>query len=385
MKLKIAALIALWALFSVFGILFYEKTKTVDTRGLEFVSVAGLDGDVYLRRYCHVYSLLQFRKRHPAEAVVSAPFIVVGSSVAEKAGEEAGKIALILLAAVLATATVLMLYLVVGDLGAVALWLSFAYVWLLASSPELMAVSQAILVGTLLLVRRRVRDLRVWTGMALLAGGTTVTNVVKPVAAWGVGAFGDSATVRELRRHVRTVLWLGAGLLGVLLVVEVVRWLSGASSLQLELASAADYLTKWSATRFGWGERLARTWEMFFLEPMMTHGAIFGPLDEATKLDLLPLGYANALPHVVGGALVGLCGWSAWRNRGDAVVRAALAMTAFDFLLHVVVGWGLIEAQIYCGHWLYVVPVLVAGLPGRWWKFAVAALVAGWNLLMLEF
>lgn len=378
-------MIVLWALFSVFGVLFYEKTKTVDKRGLEFVSVSGLDGDVYLRRYCHVYSLLQFRKRHPAEAVVSAPFIVVGSSVTEKAGEEAGKIALILLAAALATATVLMLYLVVGDLGALALWLSFAYVWLLASSPELMAVSQAILVGTLLLVRRCVRDLRVWTGMALLAGGTTVTNVVKPVAAWGVGAFGDSSAIRELRRHVRTVLWLGAGLLGVLLVVEVVRWLSGASSLQLELASAADYLTKWSATRFSWGERLARIWEMFFLEPMMTHGAIFGPLDEATKLDLLPLGYANALPHVVGGALVGLCGWSAWRNRGDAVVRAALAMTAFDFLLHVVVGWGLIEAQIYCGHWLYVVPVLVAGLPGRWWKFAAAALVAGWNLPMLEF
>ena len=385
MKLKVSVLIVLWALFSVFGVLFYEKTKTVDKRGLEFVSVSGLDGDVYLRRYCHVYSLLQFRKRHPAEAVVSAPFIVVGSSVTEKAGEEAGKIALILLAAALATATVLMLYLVVGDLGALALWLSFAYVWLLASSPELMAVSQAILVGTLLLVRRCVRDLRVWTGMALLAGGTTVTNVVKPVAAWGVGAFGDSSAIRELRRHVRTVLWLGAGLLGVLLVVEVVRWLSGASSLQLELASAADYLTKWSATRFSWGERLARIWEMFFLEPMMTHGAIFGPLDEATKLDLLPLGYANALPHVVGGALVGLCGWSAWRNRGDAVVRAALAMTAFDFLLHVVVGWGLIEAQIYCGHWLYVVPVLVAGLPGRWWKFAAAALVAGWNLPMLEF
>ena len=56
-------------------------------------------------------------------------------------------------------------------------------------------------------------------------------------------------------------------------------------------------------------------------------------------------------------------------------------MTAFDFLLHVVVGWGMVEAQIYCGHWLYLVPVLVAYLPGRWWKFALAALVAGWNLL----
>lgn len=176
-------------------------------------------GDVYLRRYCHVYSLLQFRKRHPAEAVVSAPFIVVGSSVSEKAGVEAGKIALILLAAALATATVLMLHLVVGDLGAVALWLSFAYVWLLASSPELMAVSQAILVGTLLMVRRRVSDLRAWTGMALLAGGTTVTNVVKPIAAWAVSSWRDVAAGTELRRHVRMLLWLGASLLGVLVAV----------------------------------------------------------------------------------------------------------------------------------------------------------------------
>lgn len=383
MKLKVAAVIALWALFSLFGILFYEKTKTVDMRGLPFVSVAGLDGDVYLRRYCRANSLFHFRKRHPAEAVVAAPFVVVGSSIARKNGEEPAKIAMILMAAALATATVLMLYLVVGDAGAVALWLSFAYVWLMASAPELLAVSQAILIGTLLMVRRRVTDLRAWAGMALLAGGTTVTNVVKPVAAWGVCHVRDPAARDELRRHVRTLLKIGAGLLGVFLLVEVVRWTCGFSSVQLELDSAADYLTKWSAARFTWGERLARTWEMFFLEPMMTHGVIFGPLDDVTKLDLLPLGYGNLLPHGIGAALVALCGWSAWRNRRNDVVRAALAMTAFDFLLHVVVGWGMVEAQIYCGHWLYLVPVLVACLPGRWWKFALAVLVAGWNLQMI--
>ena len=80
MKLKAAAVVVLWALFSLFGILFYEKTKTVDMRGLPFVSVAGLDGDVYLRRYCRANSLFHFRKRHPAEAVVAAPSSRGGTS-----------------------------------------------------------------------------------------------------------------------------------------------------------------------------------------------------------------------------------------------------------------------------------------------------------------
>jgi len=311
---------------------------------------------------------------------VAAPAVMVASTIAARAGEEPAKIALILMSAALAAGTVWMLWLVTGDVGAVAMWLSFAYVWLLASEPELFAVSQAVLVATLLLVRRKVTDLRVWGGMVLLAGGVTVTNVVKPIAALAVTFGRDGAVVEALRRHARKFL-LGIGsLLAFLAVVEVCKWyfIDGMSPAE-EIATGWNYIAKWFSGDFSFGERLRRIWEMFFLEPVMTHGAIFSQ-SNAEGLDLLPLGYGCLVPHVLGAGLLVLCIWSAWRNRGEAVIRAALAMVVFDFLLHVVLGWGLIEAQIYCGHWFYVFPVLIAGLGGRWWKYALAAVIAAWNL-----
>ena len=102
MKVKIAVLLALWVLFGAFGVAVCQKTKTVDDKGMGFVTVAGLDGDVYLRRYCDMASLFRMRKRHPAEAIVAAPFAIVGSGVSEKAGEDVAKIALIALAALAA-------------------------------------------------------------------------------------------------------------------------------------------------------------------------------------------------------------------------------------------------------------------------------------------
>lgn len=384
MKVKIAVVLALWVLFGAFGVAVYQKTKTVDDKGMGFVTVAGLDGDVYLRRYCDMVSLFRMRKRHPAEAIVAAPFAIVGSSVNEKAGEDAAKIALVAMSAALAAATVCLLWLVTKDAGAMALWLSFAYVWLLASAPELFAVSQAILIGTLLMVRRGVKDCRAWVGMAALAGGTTVTNVIKPLVAWGVSLWHDRTAWAGLRQNGRR-LALGALIaLVALAAIEVGKWyLIDRMSPAEEIAIGWQYVTKWFSGGFGLGERLARIWEMFFLEPLMTHGAIFGQAN-ADGLDLLPLGYSLPLPHVVGAGLYGLCAWGAWKGRREPVVQAALAMVAFDVLLHVVIGWGLVEAQIYCGHWMFVVPVLISGLAGRWWKFALAAAVFGWNLQFVE-
>ena len=37
------------------------------------------------------------------------------------------------------------------------------------------------------------------------------------------------------------------------------------------------------------------------------------------------------------------------------------ATLAVDIVIHFVFFWGMDEAQIYCGHWFYVLPILVAG------------------------
>jgi len=385
LKLKVwLSFVVLWALMSAFGILVYEKTKTVvDCPDRSWVSVAGLDGDIYLRRYVSFAGAMRIRKRHPAEPIVAAPLAVVGSTVREWAGVESAKIALILLSAALGAFTAYLLWLVTADLGAVAVWLSFAYVWLLASAPEMFAISQTVLVATLLMVRRKVTDLRMWGGMVLLAGGITITNGIKPIAAFFCSSGRGLETLKFLRRNLKTVL-AAAGLVGVAFAaLEVAKWrFIDGKSFAYEVEVGCGYVSYWFSGGFSFAERLRRIWEIFLLEPVLTHGVIFGPKN-AQGLDLIPLGYGLLIPHVVGAVLYSLCGWSAWRNRCDAVVRVALVMVLFDVLLHVVVGWGLAEAQIYCGHWFYVLPVLLAGLKGRWWKFALAAVIAVWNLQYL--
>lgn len=383
MKSKVVFLVLLWVLFSAFGIALHQKARTVDRHEQDFVSVAGLDGEVYLERYCHIECMFRMRKRHPAEMIVAAPAYIVGSSVAQRGGEEPAKIALIMLFAAVSAAGVGLLWLVTEDLGAVALWLSFAYVWLLASAPELFAVSQLILIGTLLMVKRRVRDYRAWTGAALLAGGVTVTNFVKPLAAWAVCLKGDVQARLALRRQTKRLALIGGGIAAALVLAELAKWVwIDRLSPKDEILMGWEYITKWFSGGFGFGERLSRIWEMFFCEPVLTHGAIF---EQANKqgLDILPLGYGSWVPHAVMAALFGLCQWGAWRRRADAVVQAALLMCAFDFALHVILGWGLVEAQIYCGHWLYLLPVLVAGVPGLWWKCALALVILIWNVIRL--
>jgi len=240
-----------------------------------------------------------------------------------------------------------------------------------------------VLVVTLLMVRRKVTDLRMWGGMALLAGGVTITNGIKPVVAFFCSSGRGLETLKFLRRNLKTVL-IAVGLVGTAFAaLEVAKWrFIDGKSIAYEVEMGYDYISCWFSGGFSFVERMRRIWEIFLLEPVLTHGVIFGPKD-AHGLDFLPLGYGLPIPHVVGAVLYGLCGWSAWKNRRDAVVRAALAMVSFDFLLHVVVGWGLVEAQIYCGHWFYVLPVLLAGLKGRWWKFALAVALAAWNLQFL--
>jgi len=385
MKRSIIAVLALWAVFSAFGILLHHQTYKVEPPPpMNFVSVAGLDGEAYMNRFCNIHSIFRMRKRHPAGGIIMAPAYVIGSSVAQKAGLEASKHALIVFSAALAAITVWMLWLVVADLGAVAIWMSFAYVWLLASAPEFFSISQMILIGILLMMKKGVRDLRAWVAMVLLAGGTTITNFVKPMAAWGVLALHDRQIVQGLRIHAKKLIVGALVLFAVGVVVEISKWIwIDGMSVKEEVTTGYEYIAKWSvsAVGFDFGERMARTWEMFFCEPMMTHGVIFGvPRLHESRFDILPLGYRWALPHVVCATMLGLCIWSAWKNRRDMVVQALLAMISFDFMLHVVIGWGMPEAQIYCGHWLYAIPVLLAKLSGKAWKFVLAAVIMVWNV-----
>jgi len=186
-----------------------------------------------------------------------------------------------------------------------------------------------------------------------------VAFFIKPLAAWMVAADGFRSMRRIRMRTVVLFVALVAGGLGVASLAVMCKWmfLDGISVKQ-GVSITVNEVAKFLSTDFSLSERLPLAWNAFWCEPMMLRESVIGQGEIVHD-------YRTFLPHILGAAVLALCVWSAIRNRRLPVVRAALSMVVFDFLLHVVVGWGTDEGQIYCGHWFWAIPLLVVLLPRR--------------------
>ncbi|OAV64831.1 hypothetical protein Barb6_03087 [Bacteroidales bacterium Barb6] len=60
-----------------------------------------------------------------------------------------------------------------------------------------------------------------------------------------------------------------------------------------------------------------------------------------------------------------LTGISVLLNRKHTLVKLLLSFLSVDIFVHFVLRYGLMEGQIYSGHWLFVFPVLLALLANR--------------------
>jgi len=340
---------------------------------LGWTSIAGYDSEGYVTHYTCPVGIMEVNHRHPLMALATAPVTLVGLLVSFRAGCDIGTYAVLGCFALIGALTCWLLWLVMKKAGAerwpriaaIALWVSFAHVWILGGIAELFCISIPIMLGVLLMVVCKVRDPRAWAGMTVLAGGVTVTNFIKPLAAWIVAAEG----LRSIRGlHRRIVLLILAVLVGggILIALAVIgKWIfvdeiTVRKGIDITVDQVAVFLPK----GFSLSQRLWLTWNAFWCEPMMLRESVIGqgPILHA---------YKTMLPHVLGAAILALCVWSAIRNFRLPVIRAALAMMFFDVVLHVIIGWGIAEGQIYCGHWFWIIPLFVALLPRR------AAYVAG--------
>jgi len=375
---KIAFPALVFMAFCCTGFMMHFACRDAPKNELGWTSVAGYDSEGYVTHYTSPVGLMEVSHRHPLAALAMAPVTLVGLLVTFRAGPGVGHYAVIGCFALIGALTCWLLWTVLKKSGAerlsrisaMALWLSFAHVWILGGVAELFSISMAIMLGVLLMVLCDVRDVRAWIGASALAGGVTVTNFVKPVVAWLVAA-GGLRFVCKLR--IRTVMIAAAVALGGLVAAALAvmgKWVyvdgitvgAGASITVNEVA-------KFLPTDLSLARRLWLTWNACWCEPMLLRESV---IDQGMSLPP----YGTVLPHVLGASVLALCAWSVIRNFRLPVVRAALAMVVFDFLLHVVIGWGIVEGQIYCGHWFWIVPLLVALLPSRI-AYGVAALAVG--------
>ena len=366
-KVVIGAALLIGAGFCVTGLSLHLACRDAPANHLGWVDISGYDSEGYLSWYTNIGTIFSVMHRHPLMMAVSSPITAVGSAVAQRVDLESGKKAVLVMFALVGALNFLLLWLVmknggaelVSRISAAVLWMSFAHVWILGGVAESFPVSMAILLGTLLLVQRQVRDWRVWAAVSALAGAVTITNVVKPALAWFAGVEGDAAFRRNRRRMLLMGAAAGIGLAVLGGVCVMLKWvyLDGHGVLK-GVGFVWDELSACLPRGMSWGHRLWCTWNCLWCEPMVLHDSVIGkgPVE---------IVYASVFPHLVGLGVLALCGVSVVRHFRQPLVRALLAMLAVDFIIHVVCGWGINEGQIYCGHWLFAVPILISLLPPR--------------------
>lgn len=373
MTLRAIVCVVLWLAFALFGIALHRAAeKGPCAPGKTWVSIAGLDSEPYLRDYGCIGTVFNFRPRHPCAPLVMMPVYALGSRMAHDGHGEMVPPFVLTVFALLAATSVFLLWRISDDFSSVVLYLSFAYSWILAGTADYFTVSETILLATLVLVAAGVRDWKVWLGTALLAGGVTVTNGVKPLLA----AFA-SGNLRQapLRKCVMTLGICGVSAFVFVIVSKLVGWLFGfESGIATVFSYCWDDIIAVLPSGATFCERLNMFWQAFVCEPLLLHGQIVG-VDNFFH-------YGSIVPHVLVALLLAGTVLGAIRSRKDPIVKAALAMVAVDFALHGLVGWGAAEGQIYCGHWFFVIPFLISRLPGRAWKLALAGGFAAWNVLI---
>jgi len=203
--------------------------------------------------------------------------------------------------------------------GAVVLWLAMPYTWILAGVPESFPVAQLVLVAAAYgLVRNRMSRKAV-VAFSVLNACVTLTNGIKPALAW---------FVLQARRRERLV-GLGAGML--VLLLGVAFFAVRAQVTGRPVAGGVLGTLAWIPN--------VRNWRM-----------------EVVGFFLRPVGWISVVVYPV--AVLGI--WAGLRaGRERARVLAVLGLFVLpDFVLHLVVGWGMEEPWLFFAHWGWVLAVL---------------------------
>lgn len=353
-KLLVAG-VAIWLAFFAFALYLHTACAGVPPNDKGWVDIAGLDGEAYLYTFRDCRNIYLCHFRHPLVGVVLSPLYVTVRFALMAFGPMGADVVILMFFALVGAANAIMLWLVTGRFAAVLLWLSFGYTWLLGGMAELFGISQFVLLAVLWFVRNGRLTGRAAVALAILAGGVTVTNGAKPILAWLATRGGLKKD--DMRNMAKAALLLAAIVLvgGVCLIA---KWkFHYGISVSRGIASLIGDNGLYLSSDLSFVTRLRYAWEMFFCEPLL---ASHGPLLGASVFPFHSTACAVAAGQAIPAVLLGLSAFSAWKNRRDPMVRTLLAMLSVDFVIHILIGWGATEGQIYCGHWFFAVPVLIS-------------------------
>ena len=365
---EVAPFIVLWALYFVFGLWLRRQIPLDEMPG----ELHGFDYNAHGVLFSD-YRLIHFtRFRHPLFGWLMSPIPLLLGRIAQLSFS-AYWVFLSLIFSAIVTMCVWLVFRIaariegVGRFRAMAcasVFACFGYMRYLAAGPESFPVSMLLALLVLwwgafspnVLERRlgenvwRKSDLAAWGALLFLSGGVTITQGVKAVLAYIVS-----------RRMTKKMwMWIAAGTaaLAVAGTVFYVVKLEVLGAGGRDIAGGLEELLSSIPHGLSWNERL-RMLEMFFCEPIVPHGVPY-------SVSKITVGYTSWWPYAVCAAVYLMAGVGAWRMRRTLLVRLLFATFTIDALIHLAFFWGMAEAQIYCGHWFYALPILMAGaIPRR--------------------
>ena len=308
--------------------------------------------------------------RHPALGLLLSPVVLLAAALDKIDQEVCDRFVV----GVMALVGVLNVWLVrkVAGWFAAAVFLTFGFTWFLAAVPESFPFAMTSLLAVALLCRgadspdgfcdegkdASPSHYGAWAALALVATAITVTNGLKVAVAFAICNWRAirAARVRLGARDVPLWAILAAGGVAFALAVaglfaaRMAAWNSAHPDDPKSVAMALTQTMSWIPQGLGFWGRLKGAAVGFATVPLLPPFAFDG-------LEAPP-------PPSVAGFVWGLI-WIVWAVAGAVVcwrmkmVRAIVGMFAVDAAIHIVCGWGLNEGWIFCGHWFWMVPVIV--------------------------
>lgn len=363
---KIAAeavpFILLWAAFFVFG-LWLRRQIPLDVPPGE---LHGFDYNGHGELFADHRLITFTRFRHPLFGWLMSPIPLFGARIADVSFLAYwGYLSFIFSGIV--TASVWAVYRIaarvegVGKVWAAvcaALFACFGYVRYLAAGPESFSVSMLLALAVLWwavrspfadgrrpLAGKGMYDKIVWGVLFFVATGITITQGAKVLIAYLVSRQMTKRDWMCLAGGAAAVVLAGVGFY----MVKLVLLGSGGRTISAAFADLFSCIPH----DLTWAQRL-RMLEMFFFEPILPHGVPYSVSEITT-------GYSSWWQYAVCAVVYLTAAVGAWRMRGTLLVKVIAGMFCVDAAIHLVMFWGMSEAQIYCGHWFYALPILMAG------------------------
>lgn len=238
------------------------------------------------------------------------------------------------------------------------IFISFGHVLILSFTIETFQLSMFLFLMTLYVVgcnvalKQPVND-KFYITLFLLTTGITLTNGVKVGLAY---LFTHVSIKRKVRWCLSAAMWLLIFLIpGYLLTEGLMAYFHPNKPFNF-ISDGVYEVSRWILDT-DYSTYLKVIYDHVLCAPLMLHTYYFGDCDA-----YIDKGYFSPLIDVVVIVFYGLVIWGAISFRRSRFKSIMLSFILFDALLHLVLRFGLYEGQIYCAHWMFLFPLLIASL-----------------------